>query len=826
MPAVGAAISAVAVKFAATKVGTFLLTKTLGRLLTSVAFSALQGAIARRRQKSPGAQATGIRTTTTQTGGANPASFIFGTYATEGVFVSPPRSHRAAGGSPGEYLTYVIEVSDVPVFGLTNRIFIDGVDTPIGPGVHPEYGLALGGIWTGHAWVRFYNGTQTAADPTLLQKYGGDALRPWTADMVGRGIAYAIVTFLANPQITNAFPKVRFEVHGISLYDPRQDSSVGGLGPQRYNNRATWQWSVNPAVQAYNILRGIDIGGGYVWGGGADAEDLPLETWWAAMNKADAAVALAAGGVEPQYRTSLEVYVEDEPADVIEEILSAVGGDVTENGGVWKIRLGGPSLPVYFFSDSDIVASEPEEFSPFSVEREPYNGVRVVYPDPANIWEPRDAPARYDAEFALADPAQRRVADLTLPACPYPGQVQRVMRAYLEEEARAIRHTLTLPPDALVLEPLDVVSWSSQSQGYTAKAFEVDAMTDPLVTGQPRLVLKERDPEDAAWIPGYELPYIAPETGVQAIPPEAVGGFAVVAAAVQDENGVDARPAIRVSWTAPSADVRGLSFEVEAADGTSIVKITTLNVAAGDYVLTEGILPNKAYRVRARLIVDRPTVWTDYAFVTAPDLRTRPEDVDSVAFQVAGLSIFGGTLRSGNFQSGVAGWQITQAGDAEFNNLIARSSLRVGAVSDLVEQVTLPAAYLPQNTDYTYFTSGPASASEFVHAQYHFEYRASGVDEFTTRVGDETQQSSRTATTRLILDYRFIVAGGAATPWARLVDTGDYSGDWTARGDIIHLVGAYVFVQFRLFSAPYQFPADIIQTNVRNVFFRTQRVAR
>ncbi|PTX45942.1 hypothetical protein IQ03_04170 [Gemmobacter caeni] len=57
------------------------------------------------------------------------------------------------------------------------------------------YGLPILGDYEGHAWIRYYDGSQTAADPMLLARYGTHPDRPWTADMVGTGLCYAILTF-------------------------------------------------------------------------------------------------------------------------------------------------------------------------------------------------------------------------------------------------------------------------------------------------------------------------------------------------------------------------------------------------------------------------------------------------------------------------------------------------------------------------------------------------------------------------------------------------------------------------------------------------------
>lgn len=78
---------------------TFATTTFVGRLLVSVAASALMQALA-TKPKSGAAQAAGISTTVTQTGGLNPGSFILGKYATAGTHVCPPMSHNPPGVSP------------------------------------------------------------------------------------------------------------------------------------------------------------------------------------------------------------------------------------------------------------------------------------------------------------------------------------------------------------------------------------------------------------------------------------------------------------------------------------------------------------------------------------------------------------------------------------------------------------------------------------------------------------------------------------------------------------------------------------------------------
>ena len=105
MPFIATAISSLAGVFGAGGLASTL----VGRLLLSVAVSALQVALAGKPQE------PGIRNTVTQTGGTNPQSFILGKYATSATAVCPMMSHGKAGKTPNAYLTYVLDVADTPV---------------------------------------------------------------------------------------------------------------------------------------------------------------------------------------------------------------------------------------------------------------------------------------------------------------------------------------------------------------------------------------------------------------------------------------------------------------------------------------------------------------------------------------------------------------------------------------------------------------------------------------------------------------------------------------------------------------------------------------
>ncbi|MFN3575362.1 MAG: phage tail protein [Tabrizicola sp.] len=602
-----------------------VLLQVVTRVALSLALSALQRAL------TPKPREPGIKTKVTQTGDTNPQGFPLHKVATAGTHACPPMSHGSAGKTPNAYLTYVIILSDVPGATLS-RWMINNEYVTLGSSPHAEYGLPATGKYSGYAWIKVYDGTQTAADPMLLSRYEIYPERGWGSDMVGRGLVYAICTFRFNRELFPGLPRCKFELNGIPLYDPRKDDTVGGSGSHRWNDRATWEPSLNPQVGIYNILRGIEMPDGSVYGGGFPAEDVPLASWFAAMNECDMPVANGSGS-EPQFRAGLEVRVDEEPADIIAELMKASAGNIAEIGGMWKTRAGPPGSPVYLMTDADIVSSSPQEFKPFPNMAGSYNGAHATFPDPDAAWEPAEADPYYSTAYEADDRGFRLTADLNLVACPFPSQARRLMYAYVEEERRFRRHELTLPPDAAILEPLDAVSWTSAWNGYNSKIFEVAEVAEDLTTGLQRVSLIERDPAD------YNYPVLPGPTPVSpnpvVPPPQEIPLFAVAGTSIPDATGTARRPALELTWEPDLDDVYGIMWEVRVqATGTIVTRGSLQDVAAGRAILTEAMIPSTAYEVRARPLVDRPSSWTAWLPATTPNtLITTPDIADFAVTQ-------------------------------------------------------------------------------------------------------------------------------------------------------------------------------------------------
>lgn len=603
------------------------------RIGVSLALTALSSAI---QGKPKGPRAPGIRTDTTTSGGTNPQTFILGRTATAGNMACPPYSHPNEGNVPNEWLTYVVDVSDLPGCSLS-RLMVSGefVELEAAPVEDPNWQFrGMVEDDKHHLCVNWHDGTQTAADPWMLASYADHAERPWTADMVGRGLTYAVLSFRYNRKLFNQLPAVRFEVQGIPLYDPRRDSTVGGEGAQRWSEPETWAFTENPIVMIYNILRGIALPDGSVWGGRVQAEDLPLSNWFTAMNECDVQVqGDAEGNLVAQYRAGLEVKADDQPADVIDSLRNAASAELVEFGGIYKVRVGAPALPVFFFTDEDVVADRSQTLTPYPGLDGVHNAIHASYPDPAALWETRDAPPIYNAQWEAEDGGRQLVAQVDLPAVHSSYQVQQLMAAWIADERRFRRHGLTLPPAAMVLEPLDSCAWTSQREGYTSKVFEVGSLTDDLVSCLQTVALRERDAGDFVWDPSEVVLPFNPSPVVVVPSPRTVPGFDLRDHVLVDGESQARRVALRLVWDPlllSADDV--LEWRLQLADGTPVASGSETYLATGELIVTGGILPDTDYRARARVRALQGGSWTAWAEATTGSTRFSADDLSDAVW--------------------------------------------------------------------------------------------------------------------------------------------------------------------------------------------------
>jgi hypothetical protein len=580
---------------------------------------------------------------TLQAGGDIPRAFNLGYSMTAGSLVYA-NTWGIDGETPNAYFTQVIALADLPGGDLV-EVWVNGELCTVEWGTVTAQGspvLEYRKDGKDHVWIKYYDGTQTAAD-SFLQTQVASADRPWGLTRVGYGVAHAICTALVEDTLFSGFPTYKFAMSGLPLYDISKDSTAGGSGAHLWSDPSTWGGDGDdlPAVQIYNILRGVSYDSVWLYGlQSMTAPRLPAANWIAQVNKCREAILNESGGFEPTYRSGLQINVNTQPANAIETLLTACQGRVSEIGGFYKIHLGAPEGPTFEFTDADILSTEAQTFTPFFPLADSINGITASYPNPAEGWNTKAAPAIFRDDYEARDGNRRLLANPSFDAVPYSEQVQRLMKSALDEAQRARRHALVMPPAFWLVEPGDIVEWTSARNGYEEKIFRVDGVVD-----EPNLDVSwnitEVDPSDYDWDPGEYQPVVTGPTIFPRPSPQGIVDWFAEPWIIKDDSGLNRRPAIRLSWDGDMPGVDGVAFAIRNKSDHEVVhRGRTDYLDAGAIIISQSLLPNFEYQAQGKYIPSAPrdVIPSDWMDVTTPNVLLGFADFDeSVVNAVTGV---------------------------------------------------------------------------------------------------------------------------------------------------------------------------------------------
>uniref|UniRef100_UPI0028B01D71 phage tail protein n=1 Tax=Agrobacterium pusense TaxID=648995 RepID=UPI0028B01D71 len=389
-----------------------------------------------------------------------------------------------------------------------------------------------------------------------------------------------------------------------------------------------------PAVQIYNLLRGITYNGQWFYGlQNLSSSRLPAAAWIAQIEKHRAGTLESTGWVNT-YRSGGEIQVDAPLTSAVEALLTACQGRISEVGGVYYLHSGAPDAPVIAFTDDDVLSTEEQEFTPFLGLADTINGVSANYPSPADGWVAKTAPPLYRTDLEAIDGNRRLMADIDLNFVPYPEQVQRLMKSALEEARRFRRHTIVLPPKFWAYAtPGTVFSWTSERNGYIAKLMRIDGVADR-ANLDVMIDITEVDPADYDWSSDTEFkPPVDGQLGVIRPTPQPIVDWFAEPATVKDSSGEDRRPAIRLTWDNSDGrldDVIGIEYEVRLqATLDKVSEGRTDQPQVGSMLISQSLLPAESYVVRGRYIPggDRPVLWSGFIPVITPNILLSDKDV-------------------------------------------------------------------------------------------------------------------------------------------------------------------------------------------------------
>ena len=342
-----------------------------------------------------------------QFGGNVPVGAMFGTGLVKGQ-----RAYYTKWGSGNKYNAELFILSNGWCEGLEPEVYFYGkrhVLTPVAAISNEVARYQVVGFGD-KLTIRFYDGRPGQAADGRLVSVSSSSGSPWKSTSTCAGMAYVIVEREFDESLfEQGVPDISFILRGLRLYDPRKDSTVaGGSGAHRVNNRATWEFSQNPALQRLNYqlgLRGL-IQTRTLIGEGKSLGQLDLGTYFAAMNVCD-----TLRGGKPTYQAALYVVSDDDHTEVLKEFDDAMAGYGLNRRGLSGVLVGAPQIPVASITANDIPTDRAQQVQLRKSSFDLYNHLSGQFISKEDQWNPASLKPVYVNADIAADGRTRQTSN-------------------------------------------------------------------------------------------------------------------------------------------------------------------------------------------------------------------------------------------------------------------------------------------------------------------------------------------------------------------------------------------------------------------------------
>ena len=296
----------------------------------------------------------------------------------------------------------------------------------------------------------------------------------WPATAKGEGIAHYGIAFhftsrIGKDKFSSGIPTRLTQVaRGCKVYDPRLDSTNGGVGLHRVDNQTTWAWTENWALLVAHYLLGYYQNSKLVYGVGCDADDIDWVQTSAMANVCDEII-----DGKPKYRIGGLMSITQNHETVIGELESSVGGKVSKFGGRYYIWCPHDDLiPAGVLTDNDIVSDSGVSFSPSASIETLYNSARGQFVSPELLYQPANY-SEIEEAAAITEDGKKRTTEVDFAFIQDQSIAERVAR----EKVRRSRFTATIViatgPAGLLVKPFDVINVNIKETNYTNELFRV-----------------------------------------------------------------------------------------------------------------------------------------------------------------------------------------------------------------------------------------------------------------------------------------------------------------------------------------------------------------
>lgn len=357
---------------------------------------------------------------------------------------------------------------------------------------------------------------------------------------------------------------------------------------------------------------------------------------------------------EPRYTLNGVIDTEQGVDETLGKLLSAMAGLRITQGKTIYLYAGSWRAPTVTITEDDLAGG-------ISVQarrsrRDLFNGVKGVFSNPDDLWQPTDFPPVQVASYVTEDNSVELWRDAELPYTNSPTMAMRISRIDLERARRQITTTWPCKLTALRIAGADVVSLTNTRMGWTAKAFEVARWVFALTGDREApslgvtLDVREVDSTVYAWTPSTDESVMQPAPTTNLPDPFTVAAPTGLALN-SGTNVLDVRldgtvfSRILATWTAPASIfvTSGGFIEGETRKSSEADNWRPAFTIRGDltqaYVLDveDGI--NYIVRIRGKTSIGTVSSWTTSSAHTVGGKSDPPANVTSFSAQQNGVTV-------------------------------------------------------------------------------------------------------------------------------------------------------------------------------------------
>ena len=267
-----------------------------------------------------------------------------------------------------------------------------------------------------------------------------------------QGIAYIYAKLTYDTDaFPNGIPNISAIVQGKKVLDTRTSATA---------------FSSNPVLILRDYLTDTK------YGLGSTATEIDTTSFNAAANVCDEDVALAAGGTENRYEAHGVIDTENQPKQIIEEILSSMAGALYYSGGKWYVKAGAYSAPSVTITEDDLMGAITINTKPS--RRDNFNAVKGVFlPAEEGNFQPTDYAPITSSTFENEDNGEQVFTNLDLPFTQSSSMAQRIAKINLFKARQQLTMTLPCKLTAFKHNVGDTIMLTLDRFGFSSKVFEI-----------------------------------------------------------------------------------------------------------------------------------------------------------------------------------------------------------------------------------------------------------------------------------------------------------------------------------------------------------------